>query len=94
MRSEAVRGYDTLFVQRVKSLKHEPRALRVFVKACLRNPQPITTLAAWFGVSRSTVYNWMTGQTVPHSRHLAEMTRAAELIGSAGMTGHGTPKRK
>jgi hypothetical protein len=75
-----MRGYDSFFVQRVKSVKHEPLALRVFVKACMRNPQPITHLAAWFGVSRSTVYNWMTGQTVPHPRHLAEMTRAAELI--------------
>lgn len=76
------RGYDTLFVQRVKSVKHEPMALRVFVKACLRNPLPIVDLAAIFGVSRSTVYNWMTGQTVPHPRYLAEMVSAAELIGS------------
>lgn len=87
-----MRGYDSFFVQRVKSVKHEPLALRVFVKACMRNPQPITHLAAWFGVSRSTVYNWMTGQTVPHPRHLAEMTRAADLISSDDLTG--APKRK
>jgi hypothetical protein len=74
------RGYDTLFVQRVKSVKHEPMALRVLVKACMRNPLPITHLAALFGVSRSTVYNWMTGQTVPHPRYLNEMLSAAELI--------------
>jgi hypothetical protein len=79
-----MRGYDSFFVQRVKSVKHEPLALRVLVKACMRNHQPISDLAAWFGVSRSTVYNWMTGQTVPHPRYLAEMTRAAELI-SSGM---------
>lgn len=75
-----MRGYDTLFVQRVKAVKHEPLALRVFVKACLRKQVPISRIAAWFGVSRSTAYNWMTGQTVPHPRHLAEMPRAAELI--------------
>lgn len=75
-----MRGYDTFFVQRVKSVQHEPKAVRVFVKACMNNPQPISHLAAWFGVSRSTVYNWMTGQTVPHPRHLAEMQRAAALI--------------
>ena len=76
------RGYDTLFVQRVKSVKHEPKALRVFIKTCLQNHQPITDLAAWFGVSRSTVYNWMTGQTVPHPRYLNEMLSATELIAS------------
>lgn len=75
-----MRGYDTLFVQRVKAIKHEPLALRILVKACLRKQVPITQLAAWFGVSRSTAYNWMTGQTVPHPRHLAEMPRAVELI--------------
>ena len=75
-----MRGYDTLFVQRVKSVRHEPMELRIFVKACMRNPQPIADLAAWFGVARSTVYNWMTGQTVPHPRYLAEIQRAAFLI--------------
>jgi hypothetical protein len=77
-----MRGYDSFFVQRVKSVQHEPLALRVLVKACMRNPQPIADLAVWFGVSRSTVYNWMTGQTVPHPRYLTEMTGAAELISS------------
>ena len=80
-----MRGYDTLFVQRVKGVKHEPPALRALVKACLRKQVPITRLAAWFGVSRSTAYNWMTGQTVPHPRHLAEMLRAVELISTDGL---------
>ena len=31
-------------------------------------------------VARSTVYNWMTGQTVPQARYLDEMLRAAKLI--------------
>lgn len=75
-----MRGYDTLFVQRVKSVKHEPRELRVLVKICLRKQVSISHLASWFGVSRSTVYNWMTGQTVPHPRHVAEMPRAVWLI--------------
>lgn len=83
--SNTMRGYDTLFVQRVKSVRHEPMELRVFVKACMRNPQPIADLAAWFGVARSTVYNWMTGQTVPQSRHLDEMLRAAKLISSGDL---------
>ena len=77
-----MRGYDSVFVQRVKSVKHESKELRAFVKACMRNPQPISHLAAWFGVSRSTVYNWMTGQTVPHPRHLAVLKRATELVNS------------
>lgn len=77
-----MRGYDTLFVQRVKAVRHEPKELRAFVRACMRNPLPITHLAAIFGVSRSTVYNWMTGQTVPHPRYLVELLSAAQLIGS------------
>lgn len=77
-----MRGYDTLFVQRVKAVKHEPPELRRFVNACLRKQASIHRLAMWFCVSRSTIYNWMTGQTVPRSRHLAEMKRATELINS------------
>ena len=75
-----MRGYDSVFVQRVKSVKHESKELRAFVKACMRHPVPITRLAGWFAVSRSTVYNWMTGQTVPHPRYLAEIERATFLI--------------
>ena len=77
-----MRGYDTLFVQRVRSVQHTPLPLRALVKASLRNNVPLAQLAAWFGVSRSTVYNWMTGRTVPHPRYVAEMRRAAELIDS------------
>lgn len=77
-----MRGYDTLFVQRVKGVKHETPELRQFVKACLRTQVSIHRLALWFCVSRSTIYNWMTGQTVPRSRHLAEMKRATELVNS------------
>ena len=87
-----MRGYDTLFVQRVKTVTHESPELRSFVKACVRNPQPIADLAAWFGVSRTTVYNWMTGQTVPRSRHLTEMKRVVTLIRGDTLTG--SPSRK
>lgn len=87
-----MRGYDTLFVQRVKAASYSAPGLRAFTRACLRTHPPITELAAWFGVSRGTVYNWMTGRTVPHSRHLTEMKRATELIGSGMLTG--TPKQK
>jgi hypothetical protein len=87
-----VRGYDTLFVQRVKTATFTTPRLKAFTRACLRKHPPITQLAAWFGVSRGTVYNWMTGRTVPHPRHLAEMKRATELIGSDMLTGGSTHK--
>ena len=89
-----MRGYDTIFVQRVKALiaVHETLIVRKFLRACMAHPTSVEALATWFGVSRSTVYNWMTGQTVPRSRHLAEMARATELIVSGTLTG--TPKRK
>ena len=87
-----MRGYDTVFVQRMKAAQHAAPELRKLVKACIRNPQPITDLAAWFGVSRTTVYNWMTGQAVPRSRHLAEIKRVVELIRGDMLTG--SPTRK
>ena len=63
-----MRGYDTLFVQRVKAVAatHEILAVRQFLRACLARPTSVAELAKTFEVSRSTVYNWMTGQTVPH----------------------------
>lgn len=87
-----MRGYDTIFVQRMKTTEYQSPALRKFVRACIRNPQPIADLAAWFGVSRTTVYNWMTGRAVPRSRHLAEMKRVVELIRGDMLTG--SPTRK
>jgi DNA-binding transcriptional regulator YiaG len=80
-----VRGYDTFFAQQVKAVQHEPKELRALVRACLRKQVPVTRLAAWFGVSRSTVYNWMAGQTVPHPRYLAEMQRATALINAGDL---------
>jgi transcriptional regulator with XRE-family HTH domain len=65
-----VRGYDTLFVQRVKTATYQHAALRSFAKACIRKQQPISEVAQAFGVSRTTVYNWLTGRTVPHARYL------------------------
>jgi len=77
-----VRGYDTLFVQRVKAVAatHEILAVRQFLRACLARPTSVAELAKTFEVSRSTVYNWMTGQTVPHPRHLAEMPNVTAAL--------------
>lgn len=75
-----MRGYDTLFVQRLKSSRPSTAVVRGLVRACLRNPVPITALAETFQVSRSTIYNWMTGKTEPHSRHLDQMLKATERI--------------
>lgn len=76
-----MRGYDTLFVQRVKATlaAHEIPEVRKFLQACVARQTPVSDLARRFGVSRTTVYNWMTGQTVPHPRHVAAMKAAMRL---------------
>ena len=43
--------------------------------ACINRTVPITEVALMFGVTRATVYNWLTGKSVPRARHLAAMPK-------------------
>jgi DNA-binding transcriptional regulator YiaG len=40
-------------------------AVRQLSEACLEREVPITMVAEMFGVTRATVYNWLTGETTP-----------------------------
>lgn len=42
---------------------------------CINKNVPITEVAQMFGVTRATVYNWMTGKSVPRARHQAVMPK-------------------
>lgn len=42
---------------------------------CINKTVPITEVALMFGVTRATVYNWLTGKSVPRARHQAVMPK-------------------
>ena len=50
----------------VVAAEHYGRVARMLEKNI-----PVTEVAALFGVTRATVYNWMTGLTTPNPRYLA-----------------------
>jgi transcriptional regulator with XRE-family HTH domain len=42
---------------------------------CINKSISMREVAFLFGVTRATVYNWMTGRTVPHPRYRVEMPK-------------------
>jgi len=69
MRDRA-RGYDSLFIRKVEEADQKPVVLQL-ADVCIEKNIPVTEVAALFGVTRATVYNWMTGLTTPNPRYLA-----------------------
>jgi DNA-binding transcriptional regulator YiaG len=75
-----LRGYDSLFILKVEEADQKPAVLEL-ADVCIEKSIPVTVVAELFDVSRATVYNWMTGKTVPHPRYLALMPKVtARLI--------------
>jgi DNA invertase Pin-like site-specific DNA recombinase len=66
------RGYSSAFVFRIRDVQFgvDP-AVRALGQACLEHEVPITMVAKMFGVTRATVYNWLTGETAPRGPHYA-----------------------
>lgn len=69
-----VRGYDTLFIQKVEDADQRPLVMQL-ADVCINKTVPITEVALMFGVTRATVYNWLTGKSVPRARHQAVMPK-------------------
>jgi DNA invertase Pin-like site-specific DNA recombinase len=69
-----LRGHYTLFIQKVEDADQKPIVMQL-ADVCINKGTPITELAQMFGVTRATVYNWLTGKSVPRARHQAEMPR-------------------
>ena len=67
---ERARGYDSLFIRKVEEADQRPEVL-LLADVCIEKNIPVTEVAELFGVTRATVYNWMTGKTAPHPRYLA-----------------------
>jgi predicted DNA-binding transcriptional regulator AlpA len=42
---------------------------------CIEKSIPVAEVAAMFGVTRATIYNWMTGKTTPSPRYLALISK-------------------
>ena len=69
-----IRGYDSLFIRKVEEADQNPAVLAL-ADVCIERSVPVTEVAAALGVTRATIYNWMTGKTVPHPRYLALMPK-------------------
>ena len=77
---ERLRGYDSLFIRKVEEADQKPAVLAL-ADVCIEKHIPVTEVAELFGVTRATVYNWMTGLTTPHPRYLAMIPKVtARLI--------------
>jgi transcriptional regulator with XRE-family HTH domain len=68
--SNRIRGYDSLFIRKVEEADQKPAVLQL-ADVCIEKNIPVTEVAELFGVTRATVYNWMTGKTAPNPRYLA-----------------------
>ena len=67
---DRTRGYDSLFILKVEEADQKPAVLQL-ADVCIEKNIPVTEVAALFGVTRATIYNWMTGLTTPNPRYLA-----------------------
>lgn len=73
------RGYDSLFLQKVEDADQKP-AVMLLADVCINKGIPMAEVASMFGVTRATVYNWMTGRTVPHPRYRAAMPKIVSRL--------------
>jgi DNA invertase Pin-like site-specific DNA recombinase len=69
-----MRGHYTLFIQKVEDADQKPLVMQL-ADVCINKGTPITEIALMFGVTRASVYNWLTGKTVPRARHQAAMPK-------------------
>ena len=69
-----MRGHYTLFIQKVEDADQKPIVMQL-ADVCINKGTPITEVAQMFGVCGASVYNWLTGKTVPRARHQAAMPK-------------------
>lgn len=72
--SNRLRGFDSLFIKKVEQADLAPEVLEL-ARLCIERGMPISLVATKLGASRATVYNWMSGKTVPHPRFLALISK-------------------
>jgi len=69
-----MRGHYTLFIQKVEDADQKPLVMQL-ADVCINKGTPITEVAQMFGVTRASVYNWLTGKTVPRACYQAAMPK-------------------
>jgi transcriptional regulator with XRE-family HTH domain len=74
-----IRGYDSLFIRKVEDADQKPAVL-LLADVCIEKSIPVTEVAELFGVTRATVYNWMTGKTTPNPRYLALISKVTTRL--------------
>ena len=77
--SDRTRGYDSLFIRKVEEADQSPVVLQL-ADVCIEKNIPVTEVAELLGVTRATVYNWMTGKTSPNPRYLALIPKIATRL--------------
>ena len=77
--SDRARGYDSLFIRRVEDADQTPAVMRL-ADVCIEKNVSVPEVAAMFGVSRATVYNWMTGRTTPSPRYSALIPKITDRL--------------
>jgi len=68
--SDRTRGYDSLFIRKVEEAD-QPSAVLQLADVCIEKNIPVAEVAELLGVTRATIYNWMTGTTAPSPRYRA-----------------------
>jgi predicted transcriptional regulator len=75
------RGYSSSFVHRINEVQWSVYpAIRALGQACLEHEVPITAVAEMLGVTRATVYNWLTGETAPRGPHYARIPKVIKEL--------------
>jgi hypothetical protein len=72
--SDRARGYDSLFILKVREADQRPDVLHL-AEVCIEKNIPVAEVAGMFGATRASVYNWMTGKSAPSPRYLALVPR-------------------
>jgi predicted transcriptional regulator len=75
------RGYSSAFVRRIHSAQSGVYpAVQVLGQVCLEHEVPITMVADMLGVTRATVYNWLTGATAPRGPQYARIPKVIKEL--------------
>lgn len=74
------RGYSSKIVKANLEASEESPGVKLG-RFCISNEVPVKDTAAFFGVSRMTVYKWFTGQWIPRQK---QADKIAEVLDKAG----------
>jgi hypothetical protein len=75
------RGYSSSFIRLIHM--SQPKvypAVSALGQVCLQHEVPITVVAEMLGVTRATVYNWLTGVTAPRGPHYARIPKVIKEL--------------